>query len=81
MHVNSDAGSDLRITLAGGVNGRLVPDRGDVNLDFKRHPVDPVRLTIEHGCVQGAGHVANVERPAAFNAAVVSFLQRHFPVH
>jgi 3-oxoadipate enol-lactonase len=26
-----------------------------------------------------AGHIANVEAPAAFNAAVVSFLQRRFP--
>lgn len=34
----------------------------------------------EYNCLAGAGHVANVERPAAFNAAVVSFLQRHFPV-
>jgi len=34
----------------------------------------------EYGCLPGAGHIANVERPAAFNAAVVSFLQRHFPV-
>jgi pimeloyl-ACP methyl ester carboxylesterase len=34
----------------------------------------------EFACLAGAGHIANVERPAAFNAAVVSFLQRHFPV-
>ncbi len=27
-----------------------------------------------------AGHIANVEAPAAFNAAVLDFLQRHFPV-
>lgn len=33
----------------------------------------------EFTCLAGAGHIANVERPAAFNAAVVSFLQRHFP--
>ena len=33
----------------------------------------------EFTCMAGAGHIANVERPAAFNAAVVSFLQRHFP--
>ena len=26
----------------------------------------------------GAGHIANVETPVAFNAVVVSFLQRHF---
>ncbi len=29
-------------------------------------------------CLSGAGHIANVEAPAAFNAAVVAFLQRHF---
>jgi hypothetical protein len=29
---------------------------------------------------RGAGRIANVERPAAFNVAVESFLQRHFPV-
>ncbi len=33
----------------------------------------------EYLCLAGAGHIANVEAPAAFNAAVVSFLQRHFP--
>ena len=27
-----------------------------------------------------AGHIANVEVPAAFNAAILDFLQRHFPV-
>jgi pimeloyl-ACP methyl ester carboxylesterase len=32
----------------------------------------------EYLCLPGAGHIANVEAPAAFNAAVVSFLQRHF---
>jgi pimeloyl-ACP methyl ester carboxylesterase len=32
----------------------------------------------EFVCLPGAGHIANVEQPAAFNAAVVSFLQRHF---
>jgi hypothetical protein len=31
-------------------------------------------------CGRGAGRIANVERPAAFKGAVVSFLQRHFPV-
>ena len=33
----------------------------------------------EYLCLPGAGHIANVEAPDAFNAAVVSFLQRHFP--
>ena len=32
----------------------------------------------EFVCLAGAGHIANVEAPQAFNAAVVSFLQRHF---
>lgn len=32
----------------------------------------------EYICLPGAGHIANVEAPAAFNAAVVAFLQRHF---
>ena len=29
-------------------------------------------------CLSNAGHIANVEAPAAFNAAVLAFLQRHF---
>jgi pimeloyl-ACP methyl ester carboxylesterase len=29
-------------------------------------------------CLADAGHIANVEQPAAFQAAVLSFLQRHF---
>lgn len=32
----------------------------------------------EYICLPDAGHIANVEAPAAFNSAVVSFLQRHF---
>lgn len=32
----------------------------------------------EYVCLPGAGHIANVEAPPAFNGAVVSFLQRHF---
>jgi 3-oxoadipate enol-lactonase len=31
-------------------------------------------------CLQGVGHLANMEQPAAFNAAVLQFLQTHFPV-
>lgn len=31
-------------------------------------------------CLAGVGHLANMEQPAAFNAAVLSFLQLHFPV-
>ena len=32
----------------------------------------------EYECLSHAGHIANVEAPKAFNAAVLSFLQRHF---
>lgn len=32
----------------------------------------------EYLCLPAAGHIANVEAPAAFNEAVVSFLRRHF---
>jgi pimeloyl-ACP methyl ester carboxylesterase len=32
----------------------------------------------DYRCLENAGHIANVEQPAAFHAAVVSFLQRHF---
>ena len=32
----------------------------------------------EYVCLAGAGHIANVEQPLAFNAAVVNFLHRHF---
>ena len=32
----------------------------------------------EYVCLPQAGHIANVEAPAAFNEAVVVFLQRHF---
>jgi len=32
----------------------------------------------EFRCLENAGHIANLEQPAAFHAAVVSFLQRHF---
>ena len=32
----------------------------------------------EYLCLPGAGHVANLEQPAAFNAAVLDFLRRHF---
>jgi pimeloyl-ACP methyl ester carboxylesterase len=31
-------------------------------------------------CLANAGHIANVEAPAAFNAAILGFLQRHFAV-
>ena len=33
----------------------------------------------EFECLANAGHIANVEQPAAFNAAVLSFMLRHFP--
>jgi pimeloyl-ACP methyl ester carboxylesterase len=32
----------------------------------------------DYRCLENAGHIANVEQPAAFHAAVISFLQRHF---
>jgi pimeloyl-ACP methyl ester carboxylesterase len=32
----------------------------------------------EYECLVDAGHIANVEQPAAFHAAVLQFLQRHF---
>ena len=32
----------------------------------------------EYVCLSGAGHIANVEAPAAFNAALLAFLRRHF---
>jgi len=32
----------------------------------------------EYVCLADAGHIANDEQPAAFNAALLSFLQRHF---
>ena len=30
-------------------------------------------------CLAGAGHLGNMEQPAAFNAALVNFLHQHFP--
>ncbi len=38
----------LAFPAAGSVNGRLVLDRGDVNLTFKRYLQDPVGLVIEN---------------------------------
>ena len=38
----------LAFPAAGSVNGRLVMDRGDVNLTFKRYLQDPVTLHIEN---------------------------------
>jgi 2,5-dihydroxypyridine 5,6-dioxygenase len=38
----------LAFPAAGSVNGRLVLDRGDVNLTFKRYLQDPVTLRIEN---------------------------------
>ena len=32
----------------------------------------------EYQCLAGAGHIANLEKPAEFNAAVLDFLQRRF---
>ncbi len=33
----------------------------------------------EYACLAGAGHIANVEAPQAFNEAVIGFLRRRFP--
>ena len=32
----------------------------------------------QYVCLPGVGHLANLEQPAAFNAAVLAFLQQHF---
>jgi pimeloyl-ACP methyl ester carboxylesterase len=32
----------------------------------------------DYVCLPQTGHIANVEAPAAFNAAVIAFLLRHF---
>jgi 3-oxoadipate enol-lactonase len=32
-----------------------------------------------YACIEAAGHLANMEKPDAFNACVLSFLQKHFP--
>ena len=29
-------------------------------------------------CLPGVGHIANIEQPVPFNAAVLAFLQQHF---
>jgi 3-oxoadipate enol-lactonase len=33
----------------------------------------------EYLCLPGVGHLANIEQPAVFNAAIVNFLCKHFP--
>ena len=30
-------------------------------------------------CLPGAGHLANMEQPIAFNAAILAYLNQHFP--
>jgi len=47
MTVISPGGIVVSFPKAGGVNGTLVLDRGDINLTFKRYLEAPVRLTIE----------------------------------
>ena len=101
MHVLSDAGTDLRVELAGArvggvwgftrkpgtlshwpgglvlafpaagsVNGRLVLDRGDVNLTFKRYLQDPVRLVIENDHAVGVeGDNVDAEMTRGYLAA------------
>ena len=101
MQVLSDAGTDLRVELAGAriggvwgftrkpgtlshwpgglvlafpaagsVNGRLVLDRGDVNLTFKRYLQDPVRLVIENDHAVGVeGDNVDAEMTRGYLAA------------
>ena len=33
----------------------------------------------EYACLPGVGHLGNMERPDAFNTAILKFLNRHFP--
>jgi 2,5-dihydroxypyridine 5,6-dioxygenase len=59
------AGLVLAFPAAGRVNGRLVMDRGDVNLTFKRYLQDPIELTIADDHVTdivGAGVDADLMR-------------------
>jgi 2,5-dihydroxypyridine 5,6-dioxygenase len=69
---------------AGTVNGRLVLDRGDINLTFKRYLVEPVALTLVSDLVtaiEGAGTDAELMRryleawgdPAAYAVSHVGF--------
>jgi 2,5-dihydroxypyridine 5,6-dioxygenase len=53
---------------AGGVNGTLVLDRGDVNLTFKRYLESPVRLTLEND------YVTKIEGESADAALFRSYL-------
>ncbi len=55
----------LCFPAAGSVNGRLVLDRGDVNLTFKRYLEAPVRLSVENDyvtAVEGEGTDAELMR-------------------
>ena len=67
----------LAFPAAGSVNGRLVLDRGDVNLTFKRYLQDPVALRIENDHAVGVegdgvdaemmrGHFEAWDDPAAY---------------
>lgn len=52
----------LAFPAAGRVNGRLVLDRGDVNLSFKRYLADPVELVIaDDHVVEVLGHSTDAE--------------------
>lgn len=33
----------------------------------------------QYQCLPGVGHIANIEQPALFNSAVLTFLKHHFP--
>jgi 2,5-dihydroxypyridine 5,6-dioxygenase len=55
---------------AGAVNGRLVLDRGDVNLTFKRYLQSPIRLTLERDYVMRIeGDGADAEMMRSYLAA------------
>jgi 2,5-dihydroxypyridine 5,6-dioxygenase len=69
---------------AGSVNGRLVLDRGDINLTFKRYLAEPVALTLEAdfvAAIEGGGTDAELMRrylaawndPGAYAVSHVGF--------
>lgn len=60
----------LAFPAAGSVNGRLVLDRGDINLTFKRYLDSPVSLTIEDDYVTAVeGHGTDAELTRRYLAA------------
>ncbi len=60
----------LAFPAVGSVNGKLVLDKGDVNLTFKRYLQDPVALLIENDhAVQVVGDSADAEMMRGYFAA------------